>query len=129
MRQPAVVTAVIGAGPAGLLFCVTSKLLWARQGGEPDAWSILLFDKRTDYQRTHRLRIAPERFRIVQEAVDDVRFDELVAFLEACHFSPTVNDLETHLSSLAGELGLTKQLLDVGTGTGQVPVHALREHL
>jgi hypothetical protein len=129
MDQPVVVTAVVGAGPAGLLFCIASTLLWGKQGGDRNAWSILLFDKRTEYQRTHRLRIAPERFRALQAAVDDPRFDEIVRFLDGCRFSPTVNELEARLAALSAELGVTKHVLDVGTGPGRVAVHDLRAHL
>ncbi len=126
---PALATVVVGAGPAGLLFCVTARLLQAERGGQDEAWPIFLFDKRSRYERTHRLRIDPEPFRAIQAAVDDPRFDELVAFLDGCHFSPVVNDLEHELEALALEVGVVKELVAVGPDDDAVPVTALPSFL
>src|SRR5262245_41297787 len=43
MTPPRMATAVIGAGPAGLLFSVTARLLHRNAGGAAPDWSILLF--------------------------------------------------------------------------------------
>lgn len=100
-------TAIVGAGPAGLLFALLGKL---RMGS---AWEVSLFDKRETYQRTHRLRVAPEVYRRIQEQLDDPRFDTFVAFLEAHGFSPEVNVLEAELSARLAELGVTKTVREI----------------
>jgi hypothetical protein len=124
-HEPPLATVVVGAGPAGLLFCITARLLHAAQGGCATEWPIYLFDKRAGYERTHRLRIAPEPFRAIQAAVADPGFDDLIAFLDRCHFSPAVNDLEHQLDALARRVGVVKELVAVGPGAGEVPVTAL----
>lgn len=124
-----VVTAVVGAGPAGLLFCIASALSARADGEPPDRWTILLFDKRADYVRTHRLRIAREPVVELQAALADPAFDELVAFLERHGYSPSVNDLEAQLAALVAELGIERRVLDIGAGPGQLPLGDLRAHL
>lgn len=57
-------TAVIGAGPAGLLFSLIGKLSMG------EAWELQLFDKRESYVRTHRLRMDPELYLAIQKALD-----------------------------------------------------------
>ena len=127
--DPLVVTAVIGAGPAGLLFAAAARLLFTRQGGDPAAWRILLFDKRRAYERTHRLRIDPVPYRALAAEVDDPRFDEVLAFLDDQGFSPAANQLEEHLAALVSALGIPRDVLHLGAGEGQVPLGGLRHHL
>lgn len=122
------VTAVIGAGPAGLLFTVAARILHDRRA-PPERWSILLFDKRTSYARTHRLRMDPAPYRALRDDLHDRRFDALVAFLEREHFTPAVNALEDQLEALLATLGVHKQLLTVGTGDGEVDLAGLRARL
>ena len=62
MPPPLLMTAVIGAGPAGLLFCLVGRLLHARSGADPESWALRLYDKRQVYARTHRLRMDPEPY-------------------------------------------------------------------
>ena len=100
-------TAVIGAGPAGLLFTLIGKISMA------DAWTVQLYDKREAYARTHRLRMAPEPYRAIQKELDDPRFDALVAFLDEHHFSPEVNLLEAKLTQLLAELGVRKTVREI----------------
>lgn len=123
------VTAVIGAGPAGLLFCIISKILFIRQGGNPENWSILLFDKRDQYIRTHRLRIAPEAYYAIQKELKDENFDSLIDFLKEHHFSPTVNLLEEKLESLANNLGINKENLWVAKNKDKSGILELRQKL
>ena len=47
------VIAIVGAGPAGLLFGILASI-------RSPAARVTLFDKRSEYARTHRLRMAPE---------------------------------------------------------------------
>ena len=100
-------TAVVGAGPAGLLFVLIGKI---RIG---DAWPVVLFDKRDVYARTHRLRMAPEPYRDVQTSLADPRFDELMQFLEEHRFSPEVNLLEERLFDLLAKLGVKKTVREI----------------
>jgi 2-polyprenyl-6-methoxyphenol hydroxylase-like FAD-dependent oxidoreductase len=102
-------TAVIGAGPAGLLFCLIGKLLMG------EAWTVHLHDKRAAYARTHRLRLAPEPYLAIADDLRSPVFDALVAMLREEHFSPEINRLEEHLSSALAELGVTKTVRDVRT--------------
>lgn len=105
------VTAVVGAGPAGLTFCIAGRILGAKAGVD---WPIHLFDKRVDYVRTHRLRIAAEPWRDLQRTLDDWRFDAVIGFLASTRFTPVVNDLEQHLSELATELGVVREQCTIG---------------
>jgi 2-polyprenyl-6-methoxyphenol hydroxylase-like FAD-dependent oxidoreductase len=119
-------TAVIGAGPAGLLFTLIGKI---KMG---DAWHVALYDKRESYARTHRLRMAPEPYRAIQNDLQDPRFDSLIDFLEEHHFSPEVNLLEAKLSALLSSLGVKKivreftslEALSVDTIVGADSVHS-----
>lgn len=120
-------TAVIGAGPAGLLFCIASRLLGQRNGAE--AWPIWLFDKRLKYERTHRLRLAPEPYRELSVDLRDSRFDEIVSFLEQQRFSVEVNRLEERLVGLLADLGITKELAAVGSGPDELSLEGLRRKL
>ena len=100
-------TAVVGAGPAGLLFCLVGRILY------PGAdWDLALYDKRAEYARTHRLRIAPAPYLAIQRDLQDPRFDALIAFLEAADFSPAVNRLEAHLSEALASVGVVRQVLE-----------------
>ncbi len=100
-------TAVIGAGPAGLLFCLIGKILMA------DTWQVRLYDKRQQYVRTHRLRISPEPYFKIQKTLSSSHFDALILFLEQHHFSPEVNLLEAQLSELLAELGVEKEIREI----------------
>lgn len=104
-------TLVVGAGPAGLLFVIVGRLLADKAGV---AWAVRLFDKRQSYARTHRLRMDPAPYRAIQRDVADPRFDALVAMLDGHGFSPEVNVLEESLSSLATELGVVRELREIG---------------
>lgn len=123
---PQLKTAVVGAGPAGLLFTFIGKLLMGRN------WHVELYDKRATYARTHRLRIAREPYLEIQRQLDDRHFDELMAFLGQSHFSPEVNRLEAKLTDLLTALGVEKQVreitsldeLDVDTVVGADSVHS-----
>lgn len=106
-------TAVVGAGPAGLMFSLVSRLLFERMGGDRERWTLRLYDKRETYVRIHRLRMAKEPYLAIQRDVDDRRFDALIAFLEEHHYSPEVNLLEAKLTELLGELGVRKEVLEV----------------
>jgi 2-polyprenyl-6-methoxyphenol hydroxylase-like FAD-dependent oxidoreductase len=106
-RSSKLTTAVVGAGPAGLLFTLIGKISMR------DAWLVEVFDKRETYLRTHRLRMAPEPYRAIQQALDDPRFDALVTFLEEQHFSPEVNLLEAKLAALLAELGVQKTVREI----------------
>ena len=106
-------TAVIGAGPAGLLFVIIARILYLRaEGAAP--WTLRLFDKRESYARTHRLRLDAAPFVEIQRALSDVRFDRIVSLLHEHELSPEVNLLETALVELAAELGVTRELLAIG---------------
>ena len=100
-------TAVVGAGPAGLLFVLIGKI---RMG---DAWAVRLYDKRDVYARTHRLRMAPEPYREIQRELGSSSFDALIAFLEEHHFSPEVNLLEERLTALVADLGVKKEVQEI----------------
>jgi 2-polyprenyl-6-methoxyphenol hydroxylase-like FAD-dependent oxidoreductase len=102
-------TAVIGAGPAGLLFTLIGKLL---MGGR---WAVQLYDKRESYARTHRLRMAPAPYLAIQRELNDARFDALITFLKQHDFAPEVNLLEAELSGLLASLGVRKVQRDVTT--------------
>jgi hypothetical protein len=117
------VTCVIGAGPAGLLFSILARIR-AEQRGVADRFSLSLFDKRASYARTHRLRIAPEPYLAIQQHLHDPRFDRVIAFLQEQRFSPSVNALEEHLERALAECGVHKQLLAVESAAD---LAALRE--
>jgi len=123
--EPALFTAVIGAGPAGLLFCFVSRLLES----ESARWTIALFDKRDSYERTHRLRMDPEPYRAIQADLADPRFDRFMEFLDEEDFRPTANQLETYLAAAVGELGIRRERLTVGDGPGELGLVDLRLHL
>ncbi len=124
-------TAVVGAGPAGLLFCLIGKIVMG------DAWSVELYDKRASYARTHRLRMAPEPYLTIQEALADARFDELIVFLREHRFSPEVNLLEEKLTELLSSVGVHKVVreitqlddLDADTVVGADSVHSTTRDL
>ena len=120
-------TVVVGAGPAGLLFAIVARLMHEQYGGAT-TWPILVVDKRSEYQRTHRLRIAPERYIALGKDLNDFRFDALLAFLEGERFKPVVNDLERRLRGLADELGIARETLTVGSEPGELTLEALRAH-
>lgn len=119
-------TAVVGAGPAGLLFTLITKLLLG------DRWQVQLYDKRSTYARTHRLRIAREPYLAIRKGLNAQPFDELIAFLEEHQFSPEVNRLEDKLEAILATLGIVKQVrtitnleeLDADTVVGADSVHS-----
>jgi 2-polyprenyl-6-methoxyphenol hydroxylase-like FAD-dependent oxidoreductase len=117
--MPAVVTAVVGAGPAGLLFAILGRLL----APDRDAWAIHVYDKRATYARNHRLRIDLEAYTDVQRVARDRRIDDLVAFLRAHDCRPEVNVLEEHLLATLESVGLRREILEVAS------LSALRERL
>lgn len=122
-------TAVIGAGPAGLLFCAVSRILWGQRGGSPEDWRLVLFDKRESYERTHRLRIEPKPYLELQRELVDPRYDELIAFLSEAGWRPAVNLLEERLEALARSLGVEKELLCVGPGDEEASLEDVRARL
>lgn len=126
VRSPLVATAVIGAGPAGLLFSLIGRLLFARRGGDPEAWALRLYDKRDAYARTHRLRMDPSPYLDIQRELDDPRFDSLIDFLHERGFTPEVNLLEERLTALLAEVGVRKSRLTVGKDPGEVTLSGLR---
>lgn len=119
--------AVVGAGPAGLLFCAAFRLLQARAGQAPTP--LVLIDKRTRYERTHRLRIAAAPWRALGAAVADARFDALLAWLAERRFTPAVSELEERLSALVADLGVRRTVAAIGTGDGELTLEALRRRL
>jgi hypothetical protein len=126
---PRLATAVVGAGPAGLLFCAVTRILLERRGGDPLALRLRLFDKREGYARTHRLRMGPEPYRAIARDLSDPRFDALLQFLEEEDFKPEVNRLEENLQALAGALGVRKEVLAIGPGPGETSLAELRRRL
>ena len=77
-------TIVIGSGPAGLLFCIISKILYEKElinSNINKNWEIFLFDKRDSYIRNHRLRIAKENYLEIQKKLNDIRFDNFIIFV------------------------------------------------
>jgi 2-polyprenyl-6-methoxyphenol hydroxylase-like FAD-dependent oxidoreductase len=102
-------TAVIGAGPAGLLFSLIGKITMG------DGWTVELYDKRESYARTHRLRLAREPYVRIQQSLRDARFDGFVEFLHEHRFSPEVNVLEGKLSELLAALGVVKTVREITT--------------
>ena len=125
---PRLVTAVVGAGPAGLLFAIAGKLLAARVAPHAD-WSLRVFDKREHYARTHRLRMAPAAYRALQQTLDDPRFDAFMSVLEESNFTLEVNLLEDRLAALLVAVGCTKTVASIGAGAGELSLHDLRARL
>ncbi|MDH3500759.1 MAG: hypothetical protein OEM97_11585, partial [Acidimicrobiia bacterium] len=80
-------------------------------------------------ERTHRLRIDPAPFRSLREELSAEPFDRLMAFLEARDFRPAVNHLEATLAGLARDLGVEREIAEVGSGVGQVDLATLRHRL
>ena len=126
VRSPLLATAVIGAGPAGLLFSLIGRLLHARRGGDPDEWALRLYDKRDAYARTHRLRMDPAPYLEIQRDLEDPRFDALIDFLHHHGFTPEVNLLEERLTTLLADLGVRKSRLTVGDDPGEITLPGLR---
>jgi hypothetical protein len=112
-----------------LLFSIVARLLYQRRGGDPDQWPFFLFDKRATYERTHRLRMAPEPYREIAEDLQHPWFDALLAFLEQERFRPEVNRLEERLAALALKLGVRAELECVGPAAGGVTLGELRGRL
>lgn len=125
--HPELTTVVVGAGPAGLLFCALARLTHLSQGGVAEQWPIVLIDKREAYARTHRLRIDPAPYKRMRSALSDARLDPLFEMLDACDYQPVVNDLERELMALVQSLGIQKEQLHVGDGPGQCSLVELRE--
>jgi len=126
---PKLATAIIGAGPAGLLFGSVAALL-ARQRGVPEgSWVIKLYDKRTAYARTHRLKIAPEAWEEVGAVLQHPAYQRVLEFLREEHFAPEVNVLEERLQALAVAAGLEKEQLCIGAQPGESSLSDLRRTL
>jgi hypothetical protein len=106
-------TAIVGAGPAGLLFAAVGKLLHARAGDAAGPWALRLYDKRQSYVRTHRLRIAREPYEAIAADLRDPRFDALLSFLRDEDFRPEVNRLEERLSALVEALGVPRETVEI----------------
>ncbi len=123
------VTAVVGAGPAGLLFCLVSRLRWIVDGRDVAQWPLYLFDKRERYERSHRLRIDPAPFAEIQRGLRHPRFDELMRFLHEHGFRPEVNRLEEKLASLVRQVGIEREITAVGAGPGEADLATLRSRL
>lgn len=125
MSSRKLATAVIGAGPAGLLFCLVGRIL------EPDPrpWAIALYDKRTAYERTHRLRMDPAPYRRIQGDLRHALFDDFIAFLEAEQFRPSANQLERRLAGVVAELGIVRGRLTAGDGPGEAGLTEVRSRL
>ncbi len=118
------VTVVVGAGPAGLLFCLVAAI----RAGRHDP-AIFLVDKRSSYERSHRLRMDRRPYEAVKGQVDHPLFDELIEFLELENFRPAANHLEAKLEELVARLGISKQKLVVGRGPGELDLIELRARL
>lgn len=129
MSPKRLTTAVVGAGPAGLVFVIAARALWAKRGHEPEQWKTLLFDKRTTYERTHRLRMDPRPYRALAEEASHPIVDDLIAFLEGERWRPAVSDLEQQLSEAAGAFGVAKQPLEVGGPAAEIPLATLAQVL
>lgn len=123
------VTAVVGAGPAGLLFTLVARIRWKASGEHDDEWPIYLFDKREAYVRTHRLRIDPAAFEAIQNELRSGVFDELMAFLAASDFRPEVNHLESALASLVAQVGVRKERATIGRAGDELDLPELRTML
>lgn len=102
-------TAVVGAGPAGLVFTLVAKILMG------DELVVTLYDKRASYVRTHRLRMDAAAYRSIQDDLNDPRFDALMVFLEDAHFAPEVNLLEAKLSALLADVGVEKVVREIAS--------------
>lgn len=122
---PRLATAVVGAGPAGLLFCMIGRILEP----DPERWHISLFDKRESYLRTHRLRMDPEPYIEIQRELRSPAFDEFIDFLDAESFRPSTNELEQYLLHVVRDGGIARTVLTVGEGSGGVSVADLPGHL
>lgn len=103
---------MIGAGPAGLLFSIFSQV---RRDAAGLPWTpILLVDKRTEYVRTHRLRMDPKPFEELAKELEHPAVARILEFLEEHRFSPTINLLEALLSELALSLGVERATAEFG---------------
>jgi hypothetical protein len=122
-------TAVIGAGPAGLLFGLIARIRFIQAGDDPTRWSVSLFDRRATYSRTHRVRIDAAVFRDIQRDLQHPLFDELCTFLEHDGYSPEVNVLEERLLDLNARLGIRREQLAVGDAPGECSLSELRQRL
>lgn len=129
MADTRIVTAVIGAGPAGLLFSIISRILYGKSAGDPVAWPLYLFDKREVYERRHRLRIEPSPYQEIQQELRHELFDQLIDFLDANSWKPVVNAFEERLLSLARRLGVHKERLSIGPGPNDITLPTLRRGL
>lgn len=119
-------TSVIGAGPAGLLFTYLVRIS-ADDAGR--AAPLSLYDKRTRYERTHRLRMDPEPYREMADSFNDAGLDRFLRFLEAESYRPAVHRLEQRLLEMVESVGVRKELLGVGKASAQTSPAALRQQL
>ena len=120
------VTAIVGAGPAGLLVALATTVLASRS--EADV-TVLVFDKRERYERTHRLRMDPAPYRELGTALDHPGYDGLLAWLAEEDFRPAINELESRLSALVEAAGVRKDRLKIGVGPDAVDLAGLRTTL
>lgn len=120
------VTAIIGAGPAGLLVALATSVLASRS--EADV-AVLVFDKREHYERTHRLRMDPAPYRELGKALEHAGYDALLQWLTAEDFRPAINELEARLSALVEAAGVHKAQLQIGAGPDAVDLAGLRATL
>ena len=127
-ESPLLATCVVGAGPAGLLFSLVAGIR-REQLELTDVWPIVLVDKRTSYERTHRLRIDSEPYLAAQATLNHALLDELIEFLDAQRFRPAANELEAVLLSLVSQLGIRKLRATVGPDQGELDLRQLRRAL
>lgn len=128
-HPPSATTAVIGAGPAGLLFTLAARIRYLRAGAEPSQWALVLFDKRADYRRTHRLRIDPAPYLRLGDELEHPLYARFIAFLEAEQFTPAVNRLEEALLESVSELGIEREMLTIGAEPGTLGLVDVRRKL
>lgn len=129
IATPILGTAIIGAGPAGLLFAAFGRRRWEQAGHRPEEWALAIYDERPIYSRTHRLRLDPRPYAHLVQQANDPRFTTLGEFLEReCH-TPNIADLERELERLAASFGVVKEVIEVGPGVEHVGLAELRSRV
>lgn len=108
---------------------MAAHIRYLHGSGDPDEWSLLLFDKRSEYQRTHRLRIDPAPYRRLVEELDDPLADEFISFLEHEEYRPAVNRLEAKLLDLVNRLGIVREIQAIGRDGSACDLVGLRAKL
>ncbi len=89
--QPMTATCVVGAGPAGLLFCIAARILHERAGLKAPLW------------------LAEEPYRELAADLKDPRFDAVIGFLAERRFAIEANVLEQRLLEVAEALGVHEE--------------------